>query len=571
MPPPTPTAADRTVRQTLELLDGPFAGFGAAFNRGEYALWLGSGISRERVAALNGVLSKIIEFLRTRVTANANCPFRQALDQIIDLAEPSDIERGRISYAVDSAMWPDRTIILKRLAGKYADVLNVSVVGRPDADYLLWEAADFTNTFANQEPDAEHLCVGILALEGVVSDIATANWDGLLEAAIRELGHAIDVYRICVRGNDFQGAATAAKLLKFHGCAIRAIADEAVYRPLLIARHAQIIDWANNNNFLAVKHALVAMAAHKRTLMVGMSAQDNNIQTLYSDARNLATWQWNDPSPAHVFAEQTLSGGQTTILQVSYGADYHPNQQAIGARSCIQAYGKALLCSLVLNMISSKCSALMRSATAPNLHGPDYATLDTGIRRIRDLVAELAGADAMNFVRRVALHLSRVKSMLQEGRRSAAAPQKYNAISTRHDIENDANIGATGQREAASGLALLGLGEIAGDWELGIGNLLANEAGAIRVKSKAGEARVIFVANSNADLQLFSDGIYSEDDGNVVLLHSSPVVPKQQRSPSNTLGRAGKKTAVHLDVSEVLGAATDLSDLKIRFRQGIGL
>jgi hypothetical protein len=154
---PPPNAATISVRQTIELLDGPFASLAAAFNRGEYALWLGSAISRERVAALNGVLSKLIEFLRIRITAADECPYRRALNQVIDIANPSEHERGRISFAQDSAAWPDLPVLLKRLAEKYSTVLAVSVEGQPDADYLLWEGTDFAHTFANEEPDAEHL------------------------------------------------------------------------------------------------------------------------------------------------------------------------------------------------------------------------------------------------------------------------------------------------------------------------------------------------------------------------------------------------------------------------------
>src|ERR1043165_5258442 len=161
LPPAPPTAETRTVRQTLELLDGPFAELSKAFSRGEYALWLGSAISRERVAALNGVLGKIIEFLRVRVTAAADCPYRRALNQVIDIATPSDEEKGRISFATDSVTWPDLPILLRRLAEKYSTVLAVAVEGQPSPDYLLWEAADFGNTFSSKEPVSEHLCIGI--------------------------------------------------------------------------------------------------------------------------------------------------------------------------------------------------------------------------------------------------------------------------------------------------------------------------------------------------------------------------------------------------------------------------
>jgi hypothetical protein len=192
----------------------------AGVARGEYSLWLGSGLSRDRVIGLNGVLHKLIEFLRTRIDpANVNCTYKKALDDVLEQANLSAEERGRASYLADSATWLDLAIILQRLAKQYSKVLDVTVAGEVE-DHLLWDATSFPITFSTEEPDAEHLCVGILALEGVIPQIASANWDGLLEAAAIELGQRETLYRVCVTGADFRGPPAAARLLKFHGCAL---------------------------------------------------------------------------------------------------------------------------------------------------------------------------------------------------------------------------------------------------------------------------------------------------------------------------------------------------------------
>ncbi len=175
MPPPIPDAATITVPKTLALLDGDFAGVAQGIGRGEYALWLGSGISRGRIVGLDGVLRKVIEFLRLRATADA--AHHRALDEVIRLAMPSAAEQAQIDYAIDSANWPCLGDLLGRLAKVYSRVFSILVEGHVD-DYLLWEGAAFTDTFAHQEPDAEHLSIGILALEGVVTDMASANWVG---------------------------------------------------------------------------------------------------------------------------------------------------------------------------------------------------------------------------------------------------------------------------------------------------------------------------------------------------------------------------------------------------------
>jgi hypothetical protein len=105
------------------------------------------------------------------------------------------------------------------------------------------------------KPDCEHLCVAILAMEGVVPNIASANWDGLTEAASTELsGGTNDIIRVCVGGDDLREPELQATLLKFHGRAVKAKEDEANYRDLLVARDPQIINW-----MIKTKHAAIAL------------------------------------------------------------------------------------------------------------------------------------------------------------------------------------------------------------------------------------------------------------------------------------------------------------------------
>jgi hypothetical protein len=514
----------------------------------------------------------LLEFVRSRVTRTATCAYRVALEQILSFASLSDIERGRIDPDSAVSTWPDLKPILWRLSQKYSDVLNVTVQGE-DEDFLLWVAADFVNTFANQEPDVEHLCVGMLAAEGAVAEIVTANWDGLLESAIRELGYSIDFYRICVRGNDFRGPAAATKLLKFHGCALRAISHEGLYRPLLIARAPQIVGWSGNNNFAMVRQYMTSVAAQFRTLMIGMSAQDVNIQQIFQTARNLTPWNWDDAAPPHIFAEQEILPGQRLVLQLSYATDFHPNAAAILERSVFQAYGKPLQTALVLNTISNKFCVILKNVQNANLDVGDYEALQTGILSLRDLVAATAQETSLGFVRRLFRELSRAKTILQDGLSPNAADVTYRPISKRpsHLTSEDADLRVTGQCEAAAALALIGLGSASGTWQVTLDDLAEDKGGVVRLTSSAGTVRVIFVANDNVALRLFDGGAYDAADGDAVLVHSSPPRARRQRSPSRALGRVGKKSAAHIDMSKLLAAAGNMADLRERFRQEVGL
>src|SRR3546814_9424739 len=93
--------------------------------------------------------------------------------------------------------WPDYEALAARLVGNYARMLDVPVDGE-EADYLLWDVLDAANVYANPaiEPDAEHLCLAVLAIEGVASELPTANWDNLIERAVERLAGAQPVLRV---------------------------------------------------------------------------------------------------------------------------------------------------------------------------------------------------------------------------------------------------------------------------------------------------------------------------------------------------------------------------------------
>jgi hypothetical protein len=569
--PSSPTAASITVRQTLDLLDGPFASLSNGFVRGEYSLWLGSGLSRDRIIGLNGVLHKLIEFLRIRANPGNGNPYKRALDDVLAHANLSDAERARVSYATESANWGDLQIILQRLIEKYSTVLNVTVSGQVP-DYLLWNGTSFPETFSTEEPDAEHLCVAILALEGVVTNIASANWDGLLEAAANELGQDQTLYRVCITEADFRGPSTAARLLKFHGCAIRAIQQEAVYRRLLIARSSQIVDWILNPNFQLMREELVSLAAQNRTLMIGMSAQDVNVKQIFGAARNRLEWNWSDDPPPHVFAEDRIGTDQQTILQIAYGeAAFASNESAILDRSCLRAYAKSLLVALVLKVIASKICALMREVTAPGLGAADFDELARGVDQLRNLAAGAAEPDRLAFVRALVRHLSRAKAILQEGRSVAEVKPRYRPISHRpmHIVPYDPNLTPTGQREAASALALFGLGHAARHWTVQADDPDNPRSGAMKIVSPNGSARAFFVAHTTEAIKLFKDGVYSEDEEDVILVHSTERVEQQQRSPSREFGRHGKPGVRHIEMNKMLRTANGIADLNHLFLREI--
>jgi hypothetical protein len=247
-----------TVEEVLACLEDEFAVFAEAFCRGEYVLWLGSGISRDVVPGVPVLLQRMLEFLRVNINdAHPDCRFKKALDEVLDVAGVPDAIRTSVDLSSPVTTWPALDDITNRLVDRYSSVLNVQV-REEAADFLVWTGLDVPATYGDPvlEPDVEHFCVAILMLEGVVQSAPTTNWDGLVEAAMQQLvGDADRFLSVVVTADDFRASGHQAELVKFHGCAVRAAADEGKYRSRLIARTAQISGWTTKpENELRVLH-----------------------------------------------------------------------------------------------------------------------------------------------------------------------------------------------------------------------------------------------------------------------------------------------------------------------------
>ena len=217
--------------------------------------------------------------------------------------------------------WPVFEEVVNGLWNEYSKFLGIRVKDK-DRDYLVWEALDVRSTYGSAvPPDCEHYGVALLALEGVVSEATTANWDGLVEAAIDDLGANSDqMVRVVVLPDELREAERPLTLLKFHGCAIRAIQDPDRYRAAIVATRHQITKWNDDPAVKPIHDRMVSLATTKPTLMIGLSAQDENIQRIFARAESEMAWVWRTDPPAHMFANDRLGEDHINILEVVYGA-----------------------------------------------------------------------------------------------------------------------------------------------------------------------------------------------------------------------------------------------------------
>ena len=570
---PAPSAATITVSETLGLLDGPFRAFAEGVAEDRYALWLGSGISYGRVDGLKQIIPRVIEFLRTQIDlGNAACRFRTALNQALALAQLSHEEQGRVDLARPFTEWPDADAITGRLIGNYARLLETSVDGEPD-DFVLWNGVDIASTFADAglEPDVEHICIAILLLEGVSSDIASANWDGLVEKAVDTLTGGAPALVVYVRSEDLREPQQRARLFKFHGCAVKATADETTYRPFLVGRQSQIHGWVARQDNAPIVQRLIDLIATKPTLMMGLSAQDANIQAIFAQAEARLAWPWPGDRPSYVFSENAIGVDQQGLLRNVYRAAYTPaTRQLIEESALIRAYAKALLVSLVLHTLWAKLGRLIE--LAPGALGPaDRQDLQAGSVALRDRLAAAAEPDRMGFVRALIDQSSRAIMMFRDGHAPATA-RPYNPISQVpvQQLAADTALPASGLREAAAATGILGLGLQAGAWTLDAIDTSDSTSGVVRVTSSAGAVKVYVVANSHAALRLQHHGHLLDGD-DAILIHSLETTPSLPRSPRGALGRAGRPGLREVSIAELVGVAATSADLLQRFREEVAL
>lgn len=568
-----PNAATITVPETLALLDGQFASVARGVAEDRYVLWLGSGISFGRVDGLRQVVAKVLEFLRVRIVpGDPACRFARALRAALAIAPTTPEEDARIDFTQPVASWPDANNIVVRLCSNYARLLDVNIQGEPD-DFLLWEAVDLRATFADpaKPPDVEHLCLAILVLEGACSDLASANWDGLIEGAVSVMTGGQLALTVCARPEDLRNPAPRGRLIKFHGCAVLATQNEAAYRHFLVARQTQINAWAAWPENAAVRGRLIDLVATKPTLMIGLSAQDANIQALFAQATAQMAWRWPSNPPSCMFSANELGGDQQGLLQNVYRQDMIPgNRQQIVDEARIQAYAKPLLLALVLHLLCSKLRALVDLAPGA-IPVADRQSLRDGVIALRDHVAASVAPDPLAFINAFIDQWGRSLHLIRNGSLNHAAG-RYQPLT----VESIANIGAdpglpaSGLRETAVAAGLIGYGASRGDWQVDAPASNAVRDGMFRLHAPSGEAKVFLTSGPISALQLKQDGHVVDVDDPIVI-HGHKLVPAMTRSPRAAPGRTGRRGVREVSLASLLESSATLDELLQNFRMELAI
>lgn len=577
-----PDATNITVAQVVAELDTRFAAVARAVEEGEFTLWVGSGISR-RAPSLGGLIARAIEFLRAGVgipqTANA---YRTALKEAIELSghDPAVLE-ARFGQGFDT--WPERCAIVDALWNQYSRVLDIRVP-HERSDFILWNAVDIRDAFANPAPPAaQHLCIAVLILEGAVRTVASANWDGFIEAAVERLTAGVpSILQVVVDPNHMRSPPGRATLLKFHGCIVHATDDPDIFRSYLTGSHTQIVEWPDEPRFAAMRNAVITAATNQKALVLGLSIQDMNLQSVFSRAKQVNPWPWpcHPDAPAHVFCEEAITQGQRDVLRVVYGDAYNDNAPAILEGTHLRAWAEQVLIALALRVVTDKLLRLMELGLSDAGRAAMAGELSSALSALRDAVAGAATPDPdegsrTSFTEVAIAAWSRLVHVFRTGALPAATGT-YEAVSAHSpaQIGADHNAVSAGIGRLAIILALLQHGRSAGLWEVAPVNGPDPQAGSLLARSsrRGAPTKPIFAVRSATEaIALQSAGAFAND--NAVVIHADDTWHRLfgtdgsggARRVRGAPGRTGRPSVTHVSLGALLARCDSAAALKAEF------
>ena len=570
-----PAAWEISIFETLELLDNSLKEFADGVADDRYAIWLGAGVSLGKLPGLKGVVEGVLEHLRLKVDPNnPACAFRTCLNDILAMVAMDASQRATIDFSTSVATWSQLDQIKQQLVDRYAVMLD-QFPATEALDYLVWDGVKVADQYADPAttPGAEHLGLAALIMEGVASDCVSANWDDLIEKAMRIAdGPNSAVLQVRVIPTDVQDNLRRARLYKFHGCAALARQDEAVYRQRIVGRQSQIDGWAAKAENLVIAAKLLDLAVSKGTLMLGLSAQDTNIQDVFVRAAGQLPASFPAHPPAVIVSEDQVGIRQRTLLQNFYRNDYPTQSNAIHAASLVRSFASALLPALWLHIVCAKLRAFVDIAAA-SLPPGERDELRRGLQRLRDLAAGASTlGDHEAFMQTALSQLGRAIRLFHRGRAPTASEGLYAPLTdagVSRTLANP-NLDSTGLAELTLGLAIIGHGELEGHWTCTVSDVTNHQTGSVVVNSVVGQAKIFFVGSAHAAAQMFAEGHVS-DDSDAVVLHSFAPPNRAARHPTSAPGRTGKVQIRELSVSSIKDGAVSLDILLQRFKMEAAL
>lgn len=530
-------------------------------------MWIGSGISWGIAPDLVELIARVLRFLRDRaLSAEPDATEHEvALLEIMDSFLPGE----RVKYLAGRAEWepPD----LEHLRDQYSRVLGVGVKGKPN-DYLLIDGAGLPELYGDPalRPGPTHELLAMLIFEGCATHLASGNWDGLVEKALREISSIDTLLSVYVDVNDPRDANGNAEIAKFHGCAVLAHADPGRYRGKIIATTAQISKLHGDPEFEHMKERLRDLATRMRSLVLGLSVQDSDLLAVFQGAASRSPWSWDPDHPAYLFAEPSLLMGQKDVLEVAYGDEFGRERAEITRRSALGSYAGPVLAALIVEVLGVKlATALERHHRLPS---DVISSLQHGVRRLILRVIAGHGRDESTLVRfLLGGYADFLRTFVGPATVGAARYIPF-ARGTKAHVESDMAILGMGIDLLAVVLGLVGLGELSGRWRASLADDSAGSRISFARRRSAPRTTVIVVRSAAEAIAVMASDDWIQGEGDMALLQMQIGAASPTRSPGGKLGRR-RTSRSRRDVSwsELADSVTDADELMTRFETGIGL
>lgn len=531
---------------------------------GKRFFWLGSGISRDEVPDVVAILTRVLIFLRDRAVEDGhNSPHRNALMEILTEHLKDEVAQ----YQADEANWYPQDC--EPLRNIYSEIFSTAVDGK-DLDYLMLTAADIPNTYGRKglEPGISHKFLAILIAEGVLTEIASGNWDGLVETAVQQLTDNPQDLGVYVTTEDLRESNAQAHIAKFHGCAVLAKAQPRTYAPLLIATRAQIAQFETEHSFQHMRDSLKERTRRYRSLVLGLSLQDTDLLNVFTRSAQDHPWHWESQHPAYLFAQPELKSQQRDMLRNSYPKAYSLNRAEITNRSAIGSYAGPVLAALTLQILAQKLIALIKVSDSIDTKLEQH--LIRGIQRIETLIAASTGNDESSLHRFITGPYARiVKRYL-----GLSSLEKYVSLArgSRTQITSSHETAVLGSDLFAAAIGLLGWGEVRQHWK-------------VRLCTEPGIAALDLISPQTKELTRLSvvrgaveaDAILSTDEWangqeRFAIMYTAGKPRATQRSGASTLGSGRRmSTRPELYWASITDGSTCVDELMQRLETEIRL
>ena len=537
---------------------------------GNRVFWVGSGLSRGVVPMLPELIYRVLGFLQANAAeGDSNDPHLATLEALVARHLPLELA----NLKADPKGWALPTPSeLEPLARFYADIFAERVPGK-DPDYILWNAVDVPHTFGDPSltPSSNHILLALLMLEGVVSEVASGNWDGLIEKAVANLNaNAPSELAVLITNESFRVETGTIHLYKFHGCAVKALNSPNEYRPLLIGRSNDIAGWPVDPRFNEVRVHMSALARIRPTLFLGLSVQDYNLMMTLIGAGVMNPWPWDESHPAYLFSEISLTTAQTGLLEKLYPSEYVSDSAEIDARSALGMYSLDVLSAVALHVVSEKIRRLSArskifadDADRESSTSDGSAGLETEFARV--------GSEALQLLELLTGGLSSTVAQFTGDSHTTAYQPIFSGPAHQATTSSQPDRDAT--TELAAILTVLGLGAASGRWQL---SLLGTpgQCGFVKVKAMSGGSDVLIAIVrdvSSANTVLASSEWATSADRLLLLQTSGSGVSNTTRSVARGLGsgrsRSGKSS---LWVDDFLRDRNSSAAVLSQFAEAIG-